>query len=291
MTYLLLFLGFLFAAAAVFFIANRPQLVTIDANVPADFPSEGFSHASFESLLHTYVDGEGRVDYARWHSNEEDLNQLNGYLAAVAAYSPVNSPARFAKRSDQLAYWLYAYNAYVVRNVLSHWPLKSVTNLKAPFEVVKGFGFFWRQRFLFGGEAMSLYAVENNVIRTTYRDPRIHFVLNCASESCPVMRPNLPVGSDLEPFLTRATIDFISDRKNVAVDHDNRRIVLSDIFRWYEKDFVNDLRRQGLPSEGGLVEYLLSVAPKQMTSDLEAAKNYTIEFSDYDWSINNSETG
>jgi len=291
MTYLLLFLGFLFAAAAVFFIANRPQLVTIDANVPADFPSEGFSHASFESLLHTYVDGEGRVDYARWHSNEEDLNQLNGYLAAVAAYSPVNSPARFAKRSDQLAYWLYAYNAYVVRNVLSHWPLKSVTNLKAPFEVVKGFGFFWRQRFLFGGEAMSLYAVENNVIRTTYRDPRIHFVLNCASESCPVMRPNLPVGSDLEPFLTRATIDFISDRKNVAVDHDNRRIILSDIFRWYEKDFVNDLRRQGLPSEGGLVEYLLSVAPKQMTSDLEAAKNYTIEFSDYDWSINNSETG
>lgn len=291
MTYLLLFLGFLFAAAAVFFIANRPQLVTIDANVPADFPSEGFSHASFESLLHTYVDGEGRVDYARWHSNEEDLNQLNGYLAAVAAYSPVNSPARFAKRSDQLAYWLYAYNAYVVRNVLSHWPLKSVTNLKAPFEVVKGFGFFWRQRFLFGGEAMSLYAVENNVIRTTYRDPRIHFVLNCASESCPVMRPNLPVGSDLEPFLTRATIDFISDRKNVAVNHDNRRIVLSDIFRWYEKDFVNDLRRQGLPSEGGLVEYLLSVAPKQMTSDLEAAKNYTIEFSDYDWSINNSETG
>ncbi len=291
MTYLLLFLGFLFAAAAVFFIANRPQLVTIDANVPADFPSEGFSHASFESLLHTYVDGEGRVDYARWHSNEEDLNQLNGYLAAVAAYSPVNSPARFAKRSDQLAYWLYAYNAYVVRNVLSHWPLKSVTNLKAPFEVVKGFGFFWRQRFLFGGEAMSLYAVENNVIRTTYRDPRIHFVLNCASESCPVMRPNLPVGSDLEPFLTRATIDFISDRKNVAVDHDNRRIILSDIFRWYEKDFVNDLRRQGLPSEGGLVEYLLSVAPRQMTSDLEAAKNYTIEFSDYDWSINNSETG
>jgi len=291
MTYLLLFLGFLFAAAAVFFIANRPQLVTIDANVPADFPSEGFSHASFESLLHIYVDGEGRVDYARWHSNEEDLNQLNGYLAAVAAYSPVNSPARFAKRSDQLAYWLYAYNAYVVRNVLSHWPLKSVTNLKAPFEVVKGFGFFWRQRFLFGGEAMSLYAVENNVIRTTYRDPRIHFVLNCASESCPVMRPNLPVGSDLEPFLTRATIDFISDRKNVAVDHDNRRIVLSDIFRWYEKDFVNDLRRQGLPSEGGLVEYLLSVAPKQMTSDLEAAKNYTIKFSDYDWSINNSETG
>lgn len=290
MMYLLLIAGILLAAAAVFFIANRPQLVTIDASVPADFPTEGFSHTTFESLLHAYVDDEGRVEYERWHSNEDHLRQLDGYLAAVAAYSPVNAPARFVKKSDQLAYWLYAYNAYVVRNVLSHWPLESVTHLKAPFEVTKGFGFFWRQRFLFGGEAMSLYAVENDVIRATFRDPRIHFVLNCASESCPVMRPDLPAGDDLEPFLASATIEFISDRKNVAIDHENRRIILSDIFKWYEKDFVNDLRRQGLPSEGGLIEYLLSAAPESMANDLTSARDYTIEFADYDWSINNSDS-
>ncbi len=288
MMYLLLIAGILLAAAAVFFIANRPQLITIDARVPSDFPTEGFSHTTFESLLHTYVDDEGRVDYGRWHSNKAHLRQLDGYLAAVAAYSPVNSPARFAKNSDQLAYWLYAYNAYVVRSVLTHWPLESVTNLKAPFEIIKGFGFFWRQRFLFGGEAMSLYAVENYVIRTTYRDPRIHFVLNCASESCPIMRPELPAGDELEPFLASATIKFISDQKNVAIDHANRHIILSDIFKWYEKDFVSDLRRQGLPSDGGLVEYLLSAAPAAMTDDLTRAKDYTIEFADYDWSINNS---
>jgi len=288
MTYLLLIAGILVAAALVFLIANRPQLITIDANIPPDFPSEGFSHTTFESLLHTYVDTEGRIDYERWHSNEDDLHQLDGYLAAVATYSPVNSPARFAKKSDQLAYWMYAYNAYVVRNVLNHWPLKSVTSLKAPLEVTTGFGFFWQQRFLFGGEAMSLYAVENDVIRNTYRDPRIHFVLNCASESCPVMRPDLPAGDDLEPFLASATIDFISDRDNVAIDHDNHRVVLSDIFKWYKKDFINDLRRQGLPSEGGLIAYLQSAAPETMLGDLAAAKEYDVVFAGYDWSINNS---
>lgn len=288
MTYLLLFSAVLVAAAIVFFIVNRPQLIEIDATVPSDFPAEGFSHATFEALLRTYVDAEGRIDYERWHANEDHLGQLDSYLAAVAAYSPVNSPDRFAKKSDELAYWMYAYNAYVLRNVLSHWPLESVTNLKAPLEVTTGFGFFWRQRFLFGGEAMSLYAIENDVIRNTYRDPRIHFVLNCASESCPIMRPDLPAGDGLEPFLASATINFIGDQENVAIDHDNRRIILSDIFKWYEKDFLNDLRRQGLPSEGGLIAYLQSAAPERMLGDLAAAKEYDIEFAGYDWSINNS---
>jgi hypothetical protein len=289
MLYLLLFGLILFAAAVVFFIANRPQLAVIEGDIPEDFPADRFSHTTFETLLHSYVDSNGDVDYERWHKSEEDLRQLNSYLAAVAAYSPVSTPSRFPKRSDQLAYWLYAYNAYVVRVVLSNWPLESVTNLKAPLEVVRGLGFFWRQRFLFGGEAMSLYAVENDVIRKTYRDPRIHFVLNCASDSCPAMRPDLPTGDALEPFLASATIDFISDRNNVMIDHDNRRIVVSDIFKWYEKDFVNDLRRQGLPVDGGLIEYLASVAPETMAGDLANAREYAVEFSDYDWSINQAE--
>jgi hypothetical protein len=290
MMYSAFFLLGLVALGALFFFINRPRLLVIDAGIPDDFPDNGFSHAIFESLLHRYVDSDGRVDYERWHQSAEDVHGLDTYLAAVAAFSPDTSPPRFSKQSERLAYWLYAYNAYVVRNVLNHWPMESVTHLKAPLEIITGFGFFWRERFLFGGEALSLYTVENKIIRPTFRDPRIHFVLNCASESCPVLRPELPTGNDLEPFLASATIDFVSDRENVNIDHSNGRIILSDIFKWYEKDFINDLRRQGLPLEDGLVEYLISVAPEPMKGDLASARDYSIEFSGYDWSINDSRT-
>ncbi len=289
MGYSFLVAVFLVLAVAVFFVVNRPRLIVIEAELPQHFPTAGFSHQEFESLLQRFVDDEGHVDYENWHQDAAAMGLLDSYLAAVAAYSPVNSPSRFERKSDQLAYWLYAYNAYVIRNVLSHWPLESVTDLKAPFEVVTGFGFFWQQRFLFGGEAKSLYSVENSVIRSTFRDPRIHFVLNCASESCPVMRPNLPTGDDLEPFLESATAAFISDRSNVLIDHERRRVVLSDIFKWYEKDFLNDLRRQGLPSDAGLIGYLQSAAPKSMADELAAASDYEIEFPGYDWSINSSQ--
>lgn len=289
MTYVLISAAVLVVAIATFWVVNRPQLILIEAQIPDDFPVGSFSHETFELLLKEYVDADGRVDYERWHQSNENRGRLDSYLAAVSAYSPTNSPERFSKKSDELAYWLYAYNAYVVRSVLSHWPLDSVTRLRAPVEVVKGFGFFWRQRFLFGGDAKSLYAVENRVIRTTYRDPRIHFVLNCASESCPVLRPELPTGDDLESLLAIATIDFVSDEKNVRIDHSNHRIILSDIFKWYEKDFVNDLRRRGLPSERGLIEYLITVAPEAMAAELRAAKDFGVEFDDYDWTINNSD--
>jgi len=102
------------------------------------------------------------------------------------------SPERFATPNDELAYWMYTYNAWVIKGVLLNWPLTSVTDVKAPLEVVKGTGFFYQLRFPFGGKFMSLLTVENEKIRKRFNDPRIHFVLNCASESCPANSSVLP---------------------------------------------------------------------------------------------------
>ncbi len=274
------------ALIACFLVVNRPRLITIDAAIPANFPTDRFAHGIFEQLLQTYVDGTGDVDYERWQQNEADRGLLDSYLAAVSRYSPESTAERFAKRQDELAYWLYAYNAYVIKSILDRWPLDSVTNVKAPLEVVKGLGFFYQLRFVFGGKAYSLYAVENNIIRARYRDARIHFVLNCASESCPVLRPELPAGDELEAFLQQAAVDFVSDERNVRIHHEKNEIVLSTIFKWFRKDFINDLRRRGLPSDRGLIDYVASVAPATLGEDLSTATDYDIVFADYDWSVN-----
>ena len=275
----LIFFGAISMAAAA-------QKIAVEAALPADFPDDGFDHDSFERLLTRYVDESGDVDYESWHANDADSGALNAYLAAVSAYSPENAPQRFATRNDELAYWMYAYNAYVIKAILNRWPLESVTDVKARFEIVRGFGFFYSQRFMFGGDWYSLYHVENKKIRARYKDARIHFVLNCGSESCPVLRPELPVGDELEPFLQASTIRFVSERRNVHIDHENRQIVLSDIFKMYRKDFINDLRHRGLPTENGLVDYIVNVAPEPLKDELLQAQDYKVIFSDYDWSIN-----
>ncbi len=268
-----------------FFIANRPQIITIDAEIPADFPASGFAHDTFENLLRVYVDANGNVDFDGWHRNLPDRGQLDGYLAAVSAFSPEATPGRFPKRADELAYWMYGYNGYVIKSVLDHWPIKSVTDVKAPIEAVTGLGFFYRQRFHFGGTPFSLYTVENDKIRRSFQDPRIHFVLYCASGSCPVLRPELPTGDELERLLQEATIAFITEPQNVTVDHKNAQIRLSAIFEMYRGDFTRDLTRRGLPAGRGVVDYVVSVAPDSLQAELKMAAEYEVVFTTYDWAI------
>ncbi len=276
--------------AVIVYRLDRPQLNTIDAMVPQDFPPDGFSHRLFEDLLKSYVNDAGEVDYEAWHDSSDDNRQLDSYLAAVSAYSPDNAPDRFESRNDALAYWLYAYNAYVIRSVLDHWPLQSVTDVQAPVEFVTGFGFFYRQQYVFGGDSYSLLAVENQKIRATYKDARIHFVLNCASESCPVLRPELPTGDALESLLQEATLEFVSDERNVYIDHASKTIFLSTIFKWFKKDFVSELRKRGLPTEGGAVAYIASVADPEKRDALLSAIDYDVKYRDYDWSLNNDDS-
>lgn len=272
-----------------FFWINRPQFVPIDAEVSENFPADGFSHASFEKLLQQYVDADGRVDYNDWHNNEGSVAELESYLAAVSRFSPDSSPARFASTNDRLAYWMYGYNAYVIKSVLDHWPISSVTDVKAPLEVVTGMGFFYRLRYQFGGEQFSLMSVENLKIRKGFNDARIHFVLNCASDSCPVIRPTLPTGEALQDLLATAATEFVGDTRNVSVDHAKEQIVLSSIFKWFRKDFLNDLARRGRPAERGVVDYVASIAPDSLRIELDSAAGYEVVFSDYDWSLNSAD--
>jgi hypothetical protein len=287
-SFALLALLLLATAVATFLWVNRPRKVIIDTQISAGFPEQGFSHKAFEALLREYVTPAGHVGYGRWHAKRESVDQLDAYLAAVSRFSPENAAHRFPERNDELAYWMYGYNAYVIKAVLDRWPLSSVTDVKAPIEAIKGMGFFYQLRFSFGGEYLSLLAVENNKIRARYRDARIHFVLNCASESCPVARPELPTGDELEELMTRAAEEFISDPDNVSVDHDRKTVFLSSIFKWYKKDFINDLRAKGRPAERGLIDYVAGLATGLLRADLDRADGYNIEFRDYDWSLNES---
>lgn len=284
----LLALLLLATAVATFLWVNRPRKVIIDTQISAGFPEQGFSHKAFEALLREYVTPAGHVGYGRWHAKRESVDQLDAYLAAVSRFSPENAAHRFPERNDELAYWMYGYNAYVIKAVLDRWPLSSVTDVKAPIEAIKGMGFFYQLRFSFGGEYLSLLAVENNKIRARYRDARIHFVLNCASESCPVARPELPTGDELEELMTRAAEEFINNPDNVSVDHDRKTVFLSSIFKWYKKDFINDLRAKGRPAERGLIDYVAGLATGLLRADLDRADGYNIEFRDYDWSLNES---
>lgn len=245
---------------------------------------------TFVGLMDIYVTDDGRVDYARWHANERHVAALDAHLAQATAASPDSHPHRFGSggasagttSSDRakLSYWLNLYNALVVREVLRHWPVDSVNDIRpGSLSFVKqGKGFFYDTTFVVGGRRMSLLDIENEIIRQRFRDPRIHFALNCGSASCPVLSRSVFVDDALDRQLDEATRTFINDQANVRVDHEARELLLSRIFDWYTEDFLRD--------EPTLVDFLLDYASADLRGDLEKARQYDLAFLSYDWSVN-----
>ena len=271
------------------YVLIRPSKIVAAAS--ASLPNQGFDHQPFAALLERFVSASGEVDYAAWHADPAARAGLEGYLANLAAASPKSAPGRFSGTGEHLSYYLNAYNACVILGVLRHWPLETVHEVQGPAEVAAGFGFFAKLQFNLGGEWMSLLHLEQGLIRVEYTDPRVHFVLNCASASCPPIRPQLPSGADLEGRLASAARGFVNDPAQVQVDTAQGKVRVSSIFVWYESDFLAELKRRGLPpAEQTLTRYLEDLAAPPLAEQLRKARaeGYPVEALEYDWSLNGS---
>ena len=237
-----------------------------------------YSDEPFLALVRKYaIDGGEKVDYAAWKDSAEDLAMLGRQVDLIARVSPDSHPELFPTSESQRSYWINTYNTLVLQAVLEYWPLESVRNVKISFtsRLVPGKGFFYDRKVIVGGKKTSLYKFEKQVLREQ-KDSRLHFALNCASESCPVLR----AWEWSDEQLDAAARDFVNDRANVSIDNDT--LYLSGIFKWYKKDFPDDLHA-----------YLKQYAEPGLVQQLQAAKDgrYRIRYRSYDWSLNDSDDG
>jgi hypothetical protein len=216
---------------------------------------------SWASVLEGFVDGRGRIDF---ESVRQQPDNLETYLDCVAAYGPLLSPQEFDSREKRLAYYLNAYNALAMRQVIDFGipnALKGLTWLR----------FFRLSRIRVSGEHMSLYTLENEHIRTE-GDPRIHFALNCMAASCPRL-PRKPFRADtLDQDLDRLTREFFAEPRNLNVDHENQTIRVTEVLDFFPEDF--------LAVAPALTDYV------NRYTDIDIPSDYHIEFIEYDWRVN-----
>mgnify|MGYP005848381313 CR=1 FL=1 len=229
-------------------------------SIAADFDQ---SHAIFDGVLKQYVKN-ARVDYVALKAHPQDLNR---YLDQVAAVSK----AEFKKWSEpqQIAFLSNAYNAYTLRLIIDHYPLKSIKDIgsfiSGPWDqpVVKLFG-----------ETINLNTVEHKILCVDYAEPRLHFVLVCAAKGCPPLRGEAYVGTRLEEQLADQTKQFLAESAKNRIAATERTVYLSPIFKWYGGDFEK--------KSGSVLTALKSYWPEKAT----ATDGFKIRYTDYDWSLN-----
>ena len=254
--------------------------------------ADTIDYTSYERLLSDYVDERGLVDYARLRENSGDLDR---FYHQIATYSPDSHPQFFDDDDARLAYWINSYNLTTMQGVLYNYPITSVAEVAPPallFFFPSKSGFFYFQRFTYGGAETSLYYLENNVIRKRFKDPRYHFGLNCASSSCPQL-PRVPFYPDrLDEQLEAEAAKFINLNDNVRYDKLEKTLYLSAIFNWYEKDFLNWLEITSPDQDLTIADYVLRYLKGETAELIKRDRDsLRIEYLPYDWGLNDLNAG
>ena len=236
---------------------------------------ERFSHAEWSAVLERFVDETGRVDYG---ALARDRTGLDVWLARLARQGPKSTPSLFQTRNGRLAYYLNAYNALVFQGVLLRGPERESVWKGGLFS---GYAFFVSTKFRLDGETSRLKALEDDVIRRDFADPRIHAALNCASIGCPRLPREAFVPEKLDAQLDAAMREFVEDGRHVAVDSARRTVTLSKIFDWFEKDFLAFERENGNP-DPKIVDYVNRFRARKPKLD----RSFRVRYFDYDKRIN-----
>ncbi len=249
--------------------------------------TEIFSHDYLDNALHHTVNGEGRVDYTALKNQPEDIE---AYFQLISRYSPDSHPDLFPSEQDRLAYWINAYNAAVIKIVLTYYPIAGIEEVTPPFPfffLSDKTGFFIFQRPTFGGITTSLYYLENSVIRERFSEPRVHFALNCASRSCPRLPNSAFTATQLDDQLDHEARRFFAEERNLKIDTEKETVFLSSILDWYRDDFVDWYEAQYPGKEATLIDYVALYLCEDKAQQLRTeAANYSVEFIPYDWRLN-----
>jgi hypothetical protein len=177
-------------------------------------------------------------------------------------------------REQKLAYWINVYNAFTVRLVVDHYPLRSIRSIG----VLPGSAF--RKSFIpmksLRGRKLSLDDVEHEILRREFDEPRIHFAIVCASLSCPVLRGEAYRARELDSQLDHAAREFVRDPRRNRFDAGAGIFHASAIFKWFREDFERG---------GSLRSFLSSYTDRAAAAALRNG-DARIEYLDYDWSLN-----
>lgn len=223
-------------------------------------------HSAYDKLLKKYVNDKGLVDYKGLKNNKADEKEFNDYLDLLSK----NPPTDKWSKNEQMAYWINAYNAYTIRLILNHYPVKSIkdigSKIKIPFVTTP-----WAAKFFtIGGDKMSLDNIEHGTLRKKYDDPRIHFALVCASISCPRLRNEAYMAAKLDSQLDDQGRDFLNNPAKNKITKDEA--MLSNYFNWYKGDWNNNGQ--------SVVKWV------NKYSTTKISDNTKISYLDYNWNLN-----
>lgn len=231
-------------------------------------------YSAWSAVLERHYDPARGMRYAALKARDAaTLDQIRRQMATVDVAS--------LSKQDQLAYWINLYNISVVDIVVDAYPVESIRDIST--DPIVRLNVFRKPVVAVKGGKLSLDDIENEKIRAAFKDPRIHFAINCAAASCPPIRPEPYVGARIDQQLDDQTRRFLTGKHGVRLTKDGRTLILhtTKIMDWFGEDFDQ--------WGGGKLAFVRRYLPPDQQRQIDAAgKDVEIEYRDYSWKLNDS---
>ncbi len=234
-------------------------------------------HSAWTRMLQAHVvrgeDGLNRVGYTRF--KKADHTGLKTYIAMLEATDVAS-----LDKPEQFAFWVNLYNAKTIDVVLDKYPVKSIkdVSLGGGLKTLVTGGPWQAKITKVAGQSLSLDDIENTILRAIYKDPRVHYAVNCASVGCPNLLPEAYTGAKLEVMLETGARDFINSPRGFAFE--GGKIKASSIYDWFRADFGG--------SDTTVFDHARKYAGPELLKKLEGAGSVATH--DYDWALADAKT-
>lgn len=229
-------------------------------------------HAAWDRILTGHVapgaDGIARFAYAR--AGAAVRAELARYLDHLSA-----QPVHGLSRGEQRAFWINLYNALTVSTVLAHYPVASIRDIRISPGLFAP-GPWGRKLVAVAGTPLSLDDIEHRILRPIWRDPRLHYVLNCAALGCPDLPARALTAANADTMLEAAATRFINHPRGARVAEG--RLQVSSIYVWFRADFG--------ASDAAVIDHLGRYAEPPLRDAL--AGRTRLDGHAYDWTLNDA---
>ncbi|HTL12983.1 MAG TPA: DUF547 domain-containing protein [Bdellovibrionota bacterium] len=241
---------------------------------PASATGFDQSHARWSAVLSHVVVPNGGVTRVRYGELKRDPSALNAYLTDLSA---VGLPEYQSwSRDEQAAFLVNAFNAFTLKFVADHYPLKSIKDAGGLFKNA------WTQPFFrLLGEPRSLDWIRHDCLRAHFHDPRFSLALTLAARGGPSLAASAYTSTDLQAQLDRAANQFLATPTGGRLDAASRRILVSPLFSWYAVDFGE--------GDAGLRAFLKKrISASDQDRKLLADPKIPIRYLNFDWGLDDA---
>lgn len=200
----------------------------------------------------------GRIDY---RGIQEEPTQLNELVNQIGKMSLDNTSPNQKK-----AFYINSYNILTIHSIIENGIPKS------PLDVE---GFFNEQKHTVAGKSLTLDGLEKGTLFPAFPDARVHFVVVCAAKGCPPIRPYAYLPDNLDQQIHKATVRTLNSDYFVRVKPEQGKVLVSEIFKWYESDFLKDA--------DSVLAYINRFRKEKINA------NAMVDYYTYDWSLNSQQ--